>query len=384
MYRKRLIALAAALLLMTVGVVVYFIVHGSTYTEDLEWMDDPKMTEDDLSVEVDNENIVRADRVYLNEDRKFCVDFHSVGGGTTAVTYFVKDRFTYKTELFVNEFGTIIAKDSLNFDGYVQVEILMIVGLALILLVMLSCFIESWIKARFSYSMVGYGGVALFSASVITVVIYGMQWMNTFARFLNNIMETGFLFAFVSAPVMLIISLAISLSNIRLISREGFSIRNMLGVLLGVGWIVGLFLVILSSNMMLDFSESVMARISYSIAYVISFMACMLLSTIACAFLAAKHRPPYDRDYILILGCSICPDGSLTPILKNRADAAIRFEKEQFSASGRHAKFVPSGGKGDDEIISEGEAMARYLREQGYPDSQIIIEDKSVNTSQNI
>ena len=196
MYRKRLIALAAALLLMTVGVVVYFIVHGSTYTEDLEWMDDPKMTEDDLSVEVDNENIVRADRVYLNEDRKFCVDFHSVGGGTTAVTYFVKDRFTYKTELFVNEFGTIIAKDSLNFDGYVQVEILMIVGLALILLVMLSCFIESWIKARFSYSMVGYGGVALFSASVITVVIYGMQWMNTFARFLNNIMETGFLFAF--------------------------------------------------------------------------------------------------------------------------------------------------------------------------------------------
>ena len=65
-------------------------------------------------------------------------------------------------------------------------------------------------------------------------------------------------------------------------------------------------------------------------------------------------------------------------------DAAIRFERAQFAANGKHAKFVPSGGQGSDEVISESEAMKRYLLEQGYPEEQIIKEDKSVNTDQNI
>jgi uncharacterized SAM-binding protein YcdF (DUF218 family) len=45
---------------------------------------------------------------------------------------------------------------------------------------------------------------------------------------------------------------------------------------------------------------------------------------------------------------------------------------------------VPSGGQGADEVVSESEAMRRYLTEQGYPDEQIVKEDKSVNTDQNI
>ena len=46
--------------------------------------------------------------------------------------------------------------------------------------------------------------------------------------------------------------------------------------------------------------------------------------------------------------------------------------------------FVPSGGQGSDEIISEGEAMKRYLLEQGIPEEQIMPETKSTNTLENM
>ena len=47
-------------------------------------------------------------------------------------------------------------------------------------------------------------------------------------------------------------------------------------------------------------------------------------------------------------------------------------------------KFIPSGGKGADESISEAEAMKRYLLEQGIPEDDIILEDKSTTTLENL
>ena len=67
-----------------------------------------------------------------------------------------------------------------------------------------------------------------------------------------------------------------------------------------------------------------------------------------------------------------------------RADSALAFEQAQFKSTGRHACFVPSGGQGSDEIISESEAMKRYLMENGVPEERIWCEDKSVNTYQNM
>ena len=46
--------------------------------------------------------------------------------------------------------------------------------------------------------------------------------------------------------------------------------------------------------------------------------------------------------------------------------------------------FVVSGGKGNDEVISEAQAMKNYLIEQGIKKDNILIEDKSSNTFENI
>lgn len=120
------------------------------------------------------------------------------------------------------------------------------------------------------------------------------------------------------------------------------------------------------------------------LVYIIGYLECMFISTVACSFLATKYKVPTDRNFIIILGCAIRGDGTLTPLLKDRVDAAVAFEKKQYRETGKHAVFVPSGGQGADEVISEGEAMENYLRSIGIPEERIVREDKSTNTLENL
>lgn len=46
--------------------------------------------------------------------------------------------------------------------------------------------------------------------------------------------------------------------------------------------------------------------------------------------------------------------------------------------------MIPSGGQGHDETRPEGAAMAEYLQEQGVPAEDIAVEDRAVNTEQNL
>ena len=46
--------------------------------------------------------------------------------------------------------------------------------------------------------------------------------------------------------------------------------------------------------------------------------------------------------------------------------------------------FVASGGKGEDESISEAEAMKKYLQDNDINEENIIVENKSINTFQNM
>jgi uncharacterized SAM-binding protein YcdF (DUF218 family) len=56
----------------------------------------------------------------------------------------------------------------------------------------------------------------------------------------------------------------------------------------------------------------------------------------------------------------------------------------QLEETGKKAVFVPSGGQGSDEVISEGEAMKRYLLEQGIEEEQIMAETRSTTTLENM
>ena len=117
---------------------------------------------------------------------------------------------------------------------------------------------------------------------------------------------------------------------------------------------------------------------------ILSYLYSIILATLYCNIKAAKHIPKYDKDCIIILGCKINRDGTLTPLLKARVDKAIEFAKKQKEITGKEMIFIPSGGKGKDETISEAEAMKKYLIKQGIKKNNIIIEDKSTSTFENM
>ena len=56
----------------------------------------------------------------------------------------------------------------------------------------------------------------------------------------------------------------------------------------------------------------------------------------------------------------------------------------QLEETNKDLVFIPSGGKGNDEVIAEGEAIKNYLVSKGIKPKKIIVENKSKNTYENI
>ena len=84
-------------------------------------------------------------------------------------------------------------------------------------------------------------------------------------------------------------------------------------------------------------------------------------------------------DYIIIHGAGLRGEEP-TPLLRGRIDQAV----ELWKAQGSHAILVPSGGQGSDEVLSEAEAMSRYLTARGVPQDSILLEDHSTTTLENL
>ena len=73
-----------------------------------------------------------------------------------------------------------------------------------------------------------------------------------------------------------------------------------------------------------------------------------------------------------------------TPLLRGRIDRALSFYRQQKTETGKELIFVTSGGQGPNEVISESASMKRYLIEQGIPAEQIVEEDRSTDTFENM
>ncbi|MDL2259060.1 YdcF family protein [Eubacteriales bacterium OttesenSCG-928-K08] len=91
----------------------------------------------------------------------------------------------------------------------------------------------------------------------------------------------------------------------------------------------------------------------------------------------AQREPPADADVVIVLGAALRGE-TPTLVLRNRLDTAIGYLNEN-----PNTIAILSGGKGDDEFISEAEGMARYLTAAGIDESRFIREDQSTSTEEN-
>lgn len=229
--------------------------------------------------------------------------------------------------------------------------------------------------------MIAFIGLAIMFIVLSTFLLVNFREYNISSmRYLTSIIM--FVIVLASAIFVLLYSLSMTVSNISLIRHEGLRLANTLGIIISIIMTIGIIICIIYPIKLFTYDNSYIVYPIISATYI--FVELLLIGTKICAIIAAKHKPEYDKDYIIILGCGIRKDGKLLPLLKGRVDKAIEFYNEQFKATGKKAVFVPSGGQGSDEIISEGEAMKRYLLEQGIPMEQIMPETKSTNTFENM
>ena len=87
----------------------------------------------------------------------------------------------------------------------------------------------------------------------------------------------------------------------------------------------------------------------------------------------------YEKtDVVMVLGAGLDGD-KVSKTLKTRLDGAIDYVSKEDG----YDFIIVSGGQGHDELISEAEAMRRYLVDAGIPNERIVLEDKSTSTFEN-
>ncbi len=94
---------------------------------------------------------------------------------------------------------------------------------------------------------------------------------------------------------------------------------------------------------------------------------------------AVRRQPPPAgaaalTDTIVIFGCGVRPDGSPSPTLRRRVEAALAHARRLSDPY-----FMPTGGLGRNPP-AEAEVMARLLREAGVPAARILPEPTARDT----
>ena len=91
-----------------------------------------------------------------------------------------------------------------------------------------------------------------------------------------------------------------------------------------------------------------------------------------------NDNPSYEEDVVIVLGAGINGE-TVRGSLARRLDKAVAYFDKN-----REAVIIVCGGQGPGEAITEALAMERYLIDRGIPKENIIKEDKSTSTYENL
>lgn len=255
-------------------------------------------------------------------------------------------------------------------------------------------------KTLYSYANIVLIGGLLFNSVFLIVctrflLTIPLDTAVDFTYFYESLLAFPRTFSYYAFFVILFICVLLGISNVELIRHEGFRLHNALSLLVAGLYGGGTMAVYLIADKLY---ESIFVPLGLStnpvfivlstviplfLLLVLCYFECILAGTGILGWIAARAVPAYDKDYIIILGCSIDKRGGLLPLLRGRVNRAVRFAWEQEIATGKALRYVPSGGQGPNEIMSEGSAMGFYLMSHGAEEYEVIPEKQSRNTWEN-
>ena len=176
-------------------------------------------------------------------------------------------------------------------------------------------------------------------------------------------------------PVLLIIN------GIQMVRRESLSFSHLLslilGIFVGIGEIAAIVYVLdLSGSFRFESANRWILLVAMTVFYFSFLLLSFVLYTLFIQWL--PHRVRFN--YVIIHGCGLSGGDRMTRLLSNRVDKAI----EIYRKCRTKPVLIPSGGQGEDEKLSEAQAMKEYLLEHGIPETHILPEDRSRTTRENL
>jgi len=257
-------------------------------------------------------------------------------------------------------------------------------------------------ETLYNYRNIGLIGGMLFSAMLLLALLHLFvrccmtASVPTAQVVYRAVLDFPRQFSLYAVAVILVVCVLVGVSNVALIRHEGFCLNNVLSLVIGGFYVGGTGF----AYWITDFLErrvfipqgwmespgfvALYTGVALFLVLMLCYLECVLAGTAIMGWLAARQKPQYDKDYIIILGCSIDRRGGLLPLLKGRVNRAIRFAWEQEIDTGKPVHYVPSGGQGANEIMSEGSAMELYLLSRGAESYEIFPEKQSRNTWENM
>ena len=187
--------------------------------------------------------------------------------------------------------------------------------------------------------------------------------------------------ALVLTFALLLVPILLGWNGIVILKREapGFSsfLPLLMALVIAAGEIASLLLFFHDS---FDFLAAVRRPVLLLIAASVFYASALLLAFVL--YMLVLPKLPRRRSFraVVIHGCALIHGDQVSRILAARLELALKL----FRKSGGKAFLVPSGGQGSDETVSEAAVMRAYLLERGVPAGQILEEDQSHSTRENL
>ena len=304
---------------------------------------------------------------------------------------FDDDDYNYMFVFSVDERHAVVNRSDSNFANSHIVILITVVWAWLCTLIFAAAYFRQKKYSIYSYNTIIYFGFGLFF--LMTALLLSFRFLPSvldpskleMMSFYSTLGNSGYIYLLNSLPLMFIMSVCLFVSNIALWKREGRGFANTVAMILGFVLTGGIFFLSFLGSFAqghIPTARLIQTAIN-SIGAVFLYLECMWIGAAHAGIVTARQKADTDRDYLIILGCGIRDDGTPTPLLKGRCDAAISFYNRQLEKTGKKAKFIASGGQGSDEIIPEAESMKNYLVSQGISENDIIMENRSTTTLEN-
>lgn len=100
-------------------------------------------------------------------------------------------------------------------------------------------------------------------------------------------------------------------------------------------------------------------------------------------YVRCSSRRAHPAEAVIVLGGRLNGGRRVSRLLARRVELGLVLARERWSL-GKDVPLIMSGGQGDDELVSEAQAMMEYAVELGADAARLVPEDRSTTTEENL